>query len=55
MTNITRRFQIRYDAEFGSNGVFDVETGEFVGHTTTEAGCRLLRRNIAKRLGVTND
>jgi hypothetical protein len=54
MTNIARRFQIRFDNAAGINGVYDTETGKFVGHTQTEAGCRLLRRNIARRLGVTN-
>ncbi|MFE4451447.1 hypothetical protein [Streptomyces sp. NPDC056796] len=39
---------IRYDKEFGSLGVYDLKRRKWRGHTHSEAGCKILRRNIRK-------
>ncbi|MEU0344214.1 hypothetical protein ABZ092_36040 [Streptomyces bobili] len=39
---------IRFDKDFGSLGVYDRKRRKWRGHTHSEAGCRLLRRNIRK-------
>lgn len=39
---------IKYDKDFGSLGVFDRKRRTWRGHTHSEAGCKILRRNIRK-------
>ncbi|MFG2923911.1 hypothetical protein ACGFYA_20705 [Streptomyces sp. NPDC048305] len=39
---------IRYHPSYGSLGVYDRKRRKWRGHSQTEAGCKLLRRNIRK-------
>jgi hypothetical protein len=43
------RYAIDYDHTFGGWGVVEAKTGLFVGHTGTQAGARVMCRNLNKR------